>query len=244
MVVPSSKLAGSGRPKPVSRHRLRICPTADVTGSNGRGHVLHRWVFKFVLVLLLHCALLSAARAQQAERPVVRAGDQWRFVVYYGTPATIPNRTWVVAGVSPQGIEATENGEPLLLSPDLNVVESPLRRDSNTIALRFPLKVGESWVYETDTLFKDNKSTAHSVVEVRVVAHEKVRVVAGEFDAFKLSANGTFRGLSRGGPGVLEGEFTSTYWYAPAVRAVVKSVSRSPYRGVSTIELVDASLKQ
>jgi hypothetical protein len=108
----------------------------------------------------------------------------------------------------------------------------------------FPLRVGDSWTYESETLFKDNgNSTARSKISVRVVSVEKVAVVAGEFDAFKLEARGRFRGLSRGGPGVLEGEFTSTYWYAPSVRTIVKSTLSNPYRGPTHVELVAASLK-
>ena len=36
---------------------------------------------------------------------------------------------------------------------------------------------------------------------------------------------------------------TTTYWYAPAARAVVKSVSHNPYLGTSTVELVELQLQ-
>ena len=195
------------------------------------------------LAALVMVMLAGLAHAQEASRPAVKAGDQWQFVVYYGVPSTTPNRVWVVTSATPSGIEATENGEPLLLTADLNIIESPLRKESNAKALDFPLRVGKTWSYTSDTLFKDNRSTAHSVVEVQVVAYEKVRVVAGEFDAFKLTARSSFHGLSKGGPGVLSGESTATYWYAPTVRAIVKSMSRNPYRGAATVELVEARLQ-
>jgi hypothetical protein len=92
-------------------------------------------------------------------------------------------------------------------------------------------------------LFKDNGSTARSTVAVAVVAYEAVSVVGGEFEAFKLQATGRFQGQSRGGVGILEGEFTSTYWYAPAVRTIVKSVVTNPYRGTTHVEFVAASLQ-
>ena len=188
-------------------------------------------------------ALAAPVYPQQADRPVVKVGDQWQFVVYYATPSTKPNRIWVITSVTSAGIGATENGEPLLLTPDLNIVESPLLKVSHLKMLDFPLVVGKKWTYTSDALFKDNKSTAHSVVEVEVVAHEKVRVVAGEFDAFKLTSKSRFTGLSKGGPGVISGESIATYWYAPAARAIVKSMSKSTYRGASTVELVEASLQ-
>jgi hypothetical protein len=187
--------------------------------------------------------LPAATYAQQADRPAVKAGDQWQFVVYYGIPSAKPNRVWVITSVTPSGIEGTENGEPLLLTPELNTVESPLLKVSGLKHLEFPLRVGKRWRFSSDAVFKDNKSTAHSIVEVEVVAHEKVRVVAGEYDAFKLTAKSRFHGLSKGGPGVVSGESSMTYWYAPAVRAIVKSVSQNPYRGTSTVELVQASLQ-
>jgi hypothetical protein len=196
------------------------------------------------ILLPLALGLCAGAMAQEAPRPRVVAGDQWQHVVYHGQRSTVPNRTWAVTAVSTEAIEATENGEPLRLTPELNVVESPARRESQSRALRFPLRVGDSWTYESETLFKDNgNSTARSKISVRVVSVEKVAVVAGEFDAFKLEARGRFRGLSRGGPGVLEGEFTSTYWYAPSVRTIVKSTLSNPYRGPTHVELVAASLK-
>jgi hypothetical protein len=194
--------------------------------------------------LLIGAALLGSASAQQAERPSVMPGDRWSFVVHYATPLKVPNRHWVVVAVTPEAIEATENGEPLRLSTDLNVIESPARRESNTLSLQFPLSVGKTWTYATETLFKDNHSTARTAAQVRVVAQESVHVVAGQFDAFKLEASGTFTGLSKGGPGVLSGEFKSTYWYSPAAKAVVKSELWSTYRGTSYVELTEVRLSE
>jgi hypothetical protein len=193
-------------------------------------------------LLLLGTATLGEARAQEAQRPAIAAGDRWDFVVYYGVPATEPNRHWVVKAVTPAAIEATENGEPLRLSHELNVIESPSRQESSTLLLQFPLRVGMTWNYETDTHFKDNQSTARTNARVKVVAHETVRVVAGAFDAFKLEATGSFTGRSRGGPGVLSGEFKSTYWYAPAAKAIVRSQTWSTYRGAVTVELTQVHL--
>lgn len=198
----------------------------------------------FAFALLSQAVLLGSASAQQAQRPSVVAADRWSFVVYYGLPTNVPNRHWVVAAVTPEFIEATENGQPLRLSPDLNVIESPTRRESNTLTLQFPLTVGRTWTYETDTLFKDNQSTARTAATVRVVAYESVSVIAGQFDAFKLEAIGTFNGRSRGGPGLLSGEFKSTYWYAPAAKTIVKSQLWSTYRGTVNTELVEFRLSE
>ena len=79
-------------------------------------------------------------------------------------------------------------------------------------------------------------------VEVDVVAYEKVRVPAGEFDAFKLRSVERLRGTS---PirSTYAGDTTRTYWYAPQARAIVRMESRNPYLGPSTVELVSFELR-
>jgi hypothetical protein len=202
----------------------------------GRGVLLALSV-PFTLALLAGSAL-----AQSTERPSVKVGDQWQFVVYYGTPSKEPNRVWVINSVTPAGIEGTENGEPLMLTPDLNVLESPRHKDSNPKALDFPLEVGKRWRYISDWVFKVKGSTGSSVIDVAVVGHERIMVPAGEFDAFKLVAHGTIRGIS-GINSQIDGETSATYWYAPVARAVVKAVYHNPYLGTSTVELVEFQLR-
>src|SRR6266852_8020363 len=188
-----------------------------------------------VLVLAL---LADSALAQKADRPGVEVGDQWQFVMYYGVPFTKPNRAWVITSVTPMGIEGTENGEPLMLTPELNVLESPWHKDSNPKALSFPLEVGKRWRYASDWVFKPKGSKGSSIVDVAAIGHEKVRVPAGEFDAFELVAKGSLHGVSTINS-QYAGETTTTYWYAPAARAIVKSVTHNPYLGMSTVELVE-----
>lgn len=184
----------------------------------------------------------GSALAQRADRPVVHVGDQWQFVQYWGTVSAEPNRVWIVRSVTPTGIEGTENGEPLALTLDLGVLESPRASESNPRSLSFPLEVGKRWRYTTDWLFKAKGSKGSADIDVTVAVHEKVRVPAGEFDAFKLVAKGALRGISGIGSRI-DAETETTYWYAPAVRAVVKSINRNPYLGTSTVELVSTRLK-
>lgn len=210
----------------------------------GRSVVIRDWGIDMpflvtVLVLALHT---DPALAQWAEQPDVKVGDQWQFVVYYGVPSTKPNRAWVITSVAPSGIAGTENGEPLVLTPDLNVLESPRERYSNPKALSFPLEVGKRWRYTTDWVFKPKGSNGSSITDVVVIGHEKVTVPAGEFNAFKLVAKGSLSGVSPINS-QYAGVVTTTYWYAPAARAVVKSVTHNPYLGMSTVELVEFQLR-
>jgi hypothetical protein len=90
--------------------------------------------------------------------------------------------------------------------------------------------------------FKPKGSQGTSVVDVAVVGYEKVTVPAGEFEAFKLTSKETLSGTSPVGSHYA-GETTRTYWYAPAARAIVKSVSHNPYLGPITAELVTFELR-
>src|SRR3982074_2360516 len=68
-----------------------------------------------LLALLAFAALASPAIAQKADRPIVRAGDRWQFVEYYGIASTDPNRDWVVTSVTRALLEGAENGEMLMV---------------------------------------------------------------------------------------------------------------------------------
>jgi hypothetical protein len=195
-----------------------------------------------LVVVALLALIADHAIAQTADRPNVKVGDQWQFAVYYTVRSTTPSRTWLVTSVTVTDIEGTENGEPLKLTADLNVLESPLTKESNPRLLDFPLTVGKRWQYVSDWVFKPKGSKGRSTVDVAVIAYERVTVPAGEFDAFKLTST---EGLSGTSPinSQYGGEITRTYWYAPAARAVVKSVSHNPYLGPATVELAAFDLR-
>jgi hypothetical protein len=128
------------------------------------------------------------------------------------------------------------------MTPDLNVVDSPTNKQSNPKALSFPLEVGKRWRFASDWLFKPKGSKGSIVVDVEVVAHEKVEVPAGEFEAFKLVSKGRVSGTSPINS-QYDAVITTTYWYAAAPRAIVKSVTHNPYLAESTVELVAYQLR-
>ena len=196
----------------------------------------HR-TFPACLLGIALISLASFARAQEAGPPDIRVGDQWHFAVYDSVPSQVPNRVWMVKSVTPTAIEATENGLPLLLTPELNLVESPRQAESNHRMLSFPLQVGKRWRYESHWTFKPKGSRGTVAVDVEVVGRERITVPAGEFDTFKLFARGNLGGTSPTNT-FYGGETTTTYWYAPAARAIVKSRHHSPYLGATNIDLV------
>ncbi|HEX2649575.1 MAG TPA: hypothetical protein VHN19_06515 [Burkholderiales bacterium] len=180
--------------------------------------------------------------AQEAERPRVSAGDSWQFAVYYLTPSTTPNRTWTITSVAKDKLLGTENGEPLVLTEELNVLDSPRQSESNPRQLSFPLKVGKRWKYESEWLFKFKGSRGTIAMDVAVVAYEPVAVPAGRFEAFRLEATGELGGSSPSNT-FYAGQTKTTYWYSPAAKTIVKSVHHNPYQGTTTVELVSYSVR-
>jgi hypothetical protein len=75
-----------------------------------------------------------------------------------------------------------------------------------------------------------------------MVGYEKIKVPAGEFDAFRLQDKRVMRGIS-GINSVVDAQTSLTYWYAPAaIRS--KIVYLNPYLGPSTVELVSFRLQR
>ena len=183
----------------------------------------------------------STAHAQTTERPQFKVGDRWEFAVSYGVPTTTPSRTWVITAISADRVHGTENGEPLVLTAEGNVLESPRFRESNPRSLQFPLKVGKGWHYKSDWTFHAKGSKGSIALDVAVERLEAIKVPAGEFAAFKLVATGRLSGKSPIGSD-FDAISTTTYWYAPQARTIVKSVHHNPYLGTTTVELVRASL--
>jgi hypothetical protein len=196
-------------------------------------------VMRAVLTLLLWAL---PAQAQVAQRPAVAVGDSWQFVVYYTVPSRTPNRSWVITSVGKERLLGTENGEPLTLTAELNVVDSPDRSETNPRSLSFPLEVGKRWRYTSHWLFKPKSSRGSVDAEIAVVGYESVEIPAGRFHAFKLEAKGELGGASPLNT-FYAGQTTTTYWYAPAARAIVKSVHHNPYLGPTTVELVAFKLR-
>jgi hypothetical protein len=206
--------------------------------TNESGSVVRYVVSAVILALAI---VASPALAQKADRPNVKVGDEWQFMIYTVAPIQKPNVVWVITSVTPTGIAGTWNGKPLTLTPDLNVIESPTRKFSDRRVLSFPLEIGKSWTYSTHIEFKDMGGAQRQDAGVTVAAYEKVTVAAGQFDAFKIETKGKFGQEGAAGAGARE--FTETTWYAPSARAVVKNVYRDPVIGEVVRELASFKLQ-
>jgi hypothetical protein len=171
-------------------------------------------------IIVLALAVFSGSVfAQKADRPEVKVGDQWVFEDLIGaSEVKAAVNTRVITYVTPAGIEGTENGRKLVLTPDLNVVESHGYTYTDLRRLNFPLEVGKTWSFTDDAALGTGKF--HRSCTGAVVSYEKVRVPAGEFDAFKLETKcNSLPAGATGTPDVL----TWKDWYAATARSIVKS---------------------
>jgi hypothetical protein len=174
--------------------------------------------------------------AQPVGPPAVRVGDQWQWTVQPGDSATRQEREWVIRSVSPTILQGTENGAPLRLSAYLGVFDSPRTSDSNPLPLQFPLSVGQRWRYTTNWTSKIRNASGSATYDVVVIAFERIRVPAGEFDAFRVTSKADMQGVTISVK--LDADIETTYWYAPAARTIVKAIINNPYVGVTTMDLI------
>jgi len=178
---------------------------------------------------------VGTASTAKAERPDVKVGDKWvSACTQYSKKFDVVT---VVTSVDQSGIKGTQNGKPLAMTPDLNTTVSPRWTDTDARALSFPLEVGKQW--KAGNEWVDHQSDSPGGIDegseqlsVTVVGYEKVRVPAGEFDAFKLKWKSNWTAKS-GAVGTTE----TTYWYAPATRGVVKLDRRISWAGGGEPEL-------
>jgi len=193
---------------------------------------------KPALAFVVLAVLAAPALAQKAERPAVKAGDRWRFETRIdGAAVKWLAREWVVTSVTPLEIDGTENGKPLALTPNLNIIQSPSRTDTDRRLLNFPLQIGKRWRFSDEYTVTSIDVPSRSDYRVGVAGYEKVSVPAGDFDAFKLLAKGRWKA------GGLSGQTTLTYWYAPAARAIVKTEANDTVWGSRTSELAEYHLQ-
>jgi hypothetical protein len=85
-------------------------------------------------------------------------------------------------------------------------------------SLSFPMMVGKSW--DSHHVRRFTSGTLDVSAHIEVVAFERVQVLAGSFDAYKIVSRGVnAKQLER----LYSAPVTATYWYAPSVKRVVKS---------------------
>lgn len=185
---------------------------------------------KQLIAFMLTCAIWSTSAAQgtaspaplpRADVPAIKVGDSWRWIRSdrrTGQQEADTLRT--VKSVSATTIEGEENGGGYVQSTTLALLETPeFKRSGDVRFLDFPLEVGKKWSFAFTQAGKTRPYERRWQYDTEVVAYEKVKVPAGEFDAFKIVSKGFWNSLRDKN----SGSGTTINWYAPAARGVVKT---------------------
>ncbi|HMK44172.1 MAG TPA: hypothetical protein VK445_08555 [Dissulfurispiraceae bacterium] len=161
------------------------------------------------------------AEGHQAEQPAYSAGDYWIFVKT-GSTETEPsadasdvkdNRLEYV-GEQNGNYAFTWNGKPHLKDKNLTTVGN-VKGYPGPI-LKFPLTVGKTWTEFYEGGYAGAKYT-HRIL-FNVDAYEKIKVPAGEFMAYKITAERRTQ--------LKQAVIAShTYWYSPEVKQIIKGTN-------------------
>lgn len=181
---------------------------------------------KALVLSLLISAAGSVAMAQtpppRADAPELKVGDRWKTEVRdRRTKVKESERERSVTAISATQIEGIENGEKYIATPELSTIESSTAvvTAGELKSLNFPLEIGKKWDYKYNMKNKVNGTPSRWQFDASVVAFEKVKVPAGEFDAYKIQAKGFWKNETSG----YSGRAQLTEWYAPSARTVVKT---------------------
>ncbi|WP_428299941.1 hypothetical protein [Hydrogenophaga sp.] len=164
------------------------------------------------------------------ERPELKVGDTWITRALDGWN----NRE---TGQFTLTVSGFENGRTLvrthalpadqtytrMFTPDWHICRS-MRNSTEAVCggpLLFPLTDSYRHSYRR---LPNNSGVSYYDGDCEGRGFEKVRVPAGEFDAFKVECTGTWTRVFGGSS---TGRYDETFWYAPSVRNHVKQVFNS-----------------
>lgn len=206
---------------------------------------------KYTVALLGIMAFLVApcsSRAQQAEAPVYRDGDWWRIKVDTVRPTGI-SISGPQFGGFPEYIVRFESGNPkvfgvrgeiskeLVAPPIVSVVlgKSGWRGE----LIKFPVSVGLNWTDQFQFQPRGLPSRWEQG-QYEVQAREKIKTPKGEFEAFRIIMT---MAVPTGPKSKGASNRTTTYYYAPDVKAVVSFQEKGSETNVVST-LIDFSLSK
>lgn len=166
-------------------------------------------------------------QADGAVRPVAKVGDVTIYAVDQRGDKRTFDETITVTSVDPTHIKSIHI-RPNRAPPEIEAVAtldlatvvsgaSGTRYDPPVMGFKFPLVVGDAW--KSSFVGESATGKARADLDFKVVAREKVKTPAGEFDAFKIESEGWINGITWTGAI----RMTEVRWYAPAIGRVVKS---------------------
>lgn len=190
-------------------------------------------------LLAVVCAQ-SQTPTPKAEAPQIKVGDQWRLEQKDKRTGIREAETFrTVTTVGQNAIEGIENDGKFSMTSELNLVESTSTAVTGEARfLNFPLEAGKKWSFKYAFSNKTNPNKGRVQLDAEVLGYEKITVAAGSFDAFRIEAKGFWNNDTTRG----NGRSKSTYWYAPAARAVVRFDYEDGYNNW-TRELIEYKLQ-
>ena len=187
---------------------------------------------RIVMIALVSAAFWSASILfAQEQAPAFKDGDTWRFnISRKGQISTSTEQNDGVyelvvsqAAVRLYQVEGDQKTE-LDIKPD-GPTQALLRlvgKSNQRPDLKFPLSQGQKWTYQFVTRPPASKFDQRRSAEVNVAGTEEVTTPAGSFKVYKLIKTESWTVGSVRGTG---NSSTTTYFYSPETRSIVKSSS-------------------
>ena len=186
----------------------------------------------FLRLIAVSTAFLGVIAAAQtstsrADIPTLKIGDYWKYEQNdkrTGIKEAEFNRK--ITSVGPSEIEGTENDAKLLLTPELNTIESStFTVTGEAKILSFPLEIGKKWDSKYSFITKPSAMKVRWQFEAFISSLDKIRVPAGEFEAFRIDYKGYWNNDTTG----RNGRIKMTIWYSPVARSVIRSEYEDGY---------------
>lgn len=186
------------------------------------------------------------------DRPEVQIGDRWS---WQHTNGLVNERDFtfiedvVESSDTEINVRVRIKGKPnsavAIYSREWNPKDvSSARFDPMLKEYAFPLNVGKKWDGSADKMLFANGKHGKFTIKGEVVGFEKIKVPAGDFDAYKISLH--IDAISEDEDANI-GNTVETIWYAPAVKRYVRyenTFSRDGrVRSKDINELLDYSLR-
>jgi hypothetical protein len=201
----------------------------------------------FALALFFSTAIILAQ--EQAPAPSFKEGDTWQF--NFSRKGQIVSSTEQNDGMYELSItrgvvkiyEVNGNQKnEIAIQPDgptqglLRLIGKSDQQERPVV--KFPLSAGQKWTFQYEFTPAGLSRAQRRHVEVNVTGMEQVTTPVGSFKAYKLirseswSMTGRYGGSGRGGS-------TTTYFYSPETRSIVKSSTVNDNNpGTVEIELI------
>jgi len=169
----------------------------------------------------------SAADAPPAERPAPKVGDVLEYTKRF---VTIDCKRWEVKDVNRDGYTISQCGDNLAYIDTgtgtmVRIVgqggASLIEFKPRSPTLAFPLQIGKKWEGDYEGYRASAGVHWKSHVTCEVKSFEPVKVVAGEFDAYRVQCAEAWESTP------FHGFSDSVSWYAPKLGTVVKSTNTS-----------------